>query len=122
MSLVGIPFSQYFSVHQHASVAAGSTNTRVFYGQIPQSCVGFLYKFGNNYHSSTYLTWIIDGVKIEKQIERQIGSVDRPAQFNEENGGPYLVKSYIEVTATNPTSEDLTFEVLADGVCFQTRV
>ena len=120
MSLVGIPFSQYFKVHQYATVPANST-ARVFYGKLPNSMVGFVYKIGNNYHSGSVLRWMIDGTDVEREIERQIGSVDRPAQYNMENGGPYLVKDYIEFTATNNSSEDLVFEVLVDGLIYEAR-
>jgi len=121
MSLVGIPFSQHFPVHQYATVSAGAVDSRVFFGKIPSTCVGFIYKIGNNYHAGCHLTWKIDGVTVEKQIERQIGGIDHPAQYNEDNGGPYLVKDYVEFTASNPTAGDLTFEVLVEGLIYQTR-
>ena len=120
MSLVGIPFSQYFKVHQYATVPANST-ARVFYGKLPNSKVGFIYKVGNNYHSESSLRWIIDGADVERNIERQIGSIDSPAQFKMDNGGPYLVKDYVEFTATNNDSKDLVFEALVDGLIYERR-
>lgn len=119
--LVGIPFSQHFKVHQYATVPAGGVNVRVFYGKIPNSCVGFLYKVGNNYHSGCSLSWKIDGSTVEGDIERTIGEIDHPANYTEENGGPYIVKDYIEFSASNPTANDLIFEVLADGVIYNVR-
>ena len=121
MSLVGIPFSQYFKVHQYVTVPANTLDYRVFYGKIPNSKVGFIYKVGNNYHSGSTLRWRIDGADVEREIERQIGSIDSPAPFNMENGGPYLVRDYVEFTATNNNSEDLIFEVLVDGLVYERR-
>jgi hypothetical protein len=121
MNLVGIPFSQLGSVHQYASISASSTG-RVFYLKIPDSCVGFIYKVGTSpFQTDTYLALVIDGMTVEKKIERMNGSIDTPVQFNDENGGPYLVKDYVEFTATNNSNNSLTFNVCCDGVCYSQR-
>jgi len=117
MKLIAIPFSQFGKIHQYKTVGAGKS-ARVFYLKIPNSCVGFLNQIGNNWFDNTYYVWKIDGAVVENKIERMIGEINSPKEFEP----PFLVVDKIEFFAYNNDTTSHTFEVLCDGVAYLKRV
>jgi hypothetical protein len=117
MKMIAIPFSQFGKVHQYKEIAAGESG-RVYYLKIPDSCVGFIQQVANNYFDNTYLVWKIDGATVENKIERMIGKINNPKEFNP----PFLVQDKIEFWAYNNDTIAHTFEVVCDGVAYMRKV
>ncbi len=110
------PFTDFINIHQLKTVSAGSSST-VFSFTIPHSTVGFLKRLASNWFADTKLTFLIDGEEVYRSTERQLGAMEDPTVFDP----PYLVQTKIEVVAENNSSEDLEFEVLADGMLYMRR-
>ena len=98
--------------HQYRTLSAGETAT-IYNLNIPKSCTGFIERVGSNWYEDCYFYWYIDGQDVEGRIERQMGSVSSPIEYN-----PPIapVVRNIQFTAYNGTDTSLIFEILCDGL------
>lgn len=101
-------------VHATETLAIGETEV-IYSLDIPAGGYGFIYAVANNYFDGIKWYWRIDGALVEPNpIERQLGLVNAPKRFDP----PLLVKSNIEVTAYNGTTEEANLEWLMDGFVY----
>ena len=104
---------KFYEPYQYATIAANRSG-RVYYMKVPQSCVAFIEQVANNWFADTYLDWIVDGQKVELQVQRAIAGLTIPKEYRP----PILAKDYIEWVAYNNSGTDRVFEVLCDGAIY----
>jgi len=108
IALSHFPFSRIGKTYNTTIAEAGKT-TRVFYLEIPENCVGFLYYAGIN--TDLPYALIID----DEEVNEIIGTVNNPSIFNP----PFLIQKYIAFDVKNNTEIDKIVEVYADGECYE---
>ena len=105
---------KFYKPHQYTTIQPGSSG-RVYYMKVPESCVAFIERIGNNYFDNTYYKVYIDGELMESNvIERQIAPINQPLVLVE----PILVKNYIEVIGYNNDTSSHIMEFLIDGTIY----
>lgn len=112
--MMTIPFGQLFETSQYSSVSPGG-NVRVFYGKIPNSCVGFVRSFATLvWYPSVMYDIRVDGEGFSK-IRREI-PLENP--MNYQNNDQIVIKDKIEVYALNSSTNTYNLGAMVDGVAY----
>jgi hypothetical protein len=109
--MMKIPFAKLFQTVQMKTINANAED-RVFYGEIPNGCTGFLSILASNDFEGILWSWYIDGECIEENIQRPLGNLIQPTVFKP----PYVVNKYIEVRAKNTLQLPAALEAYCDGI------
>ena len=109
-----IPFSSLFNIQQNTNVIAGGSE-RVFYGKIPDSCVGFM----NVVATVAWFSGVTYDIRVDgesfSRIERDI-TLANPLVYHPKL--QIVVKDRIEVFASNSSTATYTLGMLIDGIAF----
>ena len=99
--------------HQYKTLAPGQGDYIFEYG-IPNNHRGYIQYVGSNYYDDSYFIWYVDEENVEGKIERQLGSVASPVEYNP----PIRFEKSIKVYAYNGDMESHIFEFLCDGLVY----